>query len=123
YPASAVREDGSLMLPAIQNYAAGSFDAAAHLMTASSTGGTLEFRNQCALLKLSLTGGDASVVERIVLTGNGGEYLAGPGEKNDDTGLALREAEDAASVETVKWLRLDFGEGAALSSEPLVCYM
>lgn len=28
YPASAVREDGSLMLPAIQNYAAGSFDAA-----------------------------------------------------------------------------------------------
>ena len=57
YPASAVREDGSLMLPAIQNYAAGSFDAAAHLMTASSTGGTLEFRNQCALLKLSLTGG------------------------------------------------------------------
>lgn len=123
YPASAVREDGSLMLPAIQNYAAGSFDAAAHLMTASSTGGTLEFRNQCALLKLSLTGGDASVVERIVLTGNGGEYLAGPGEKNDDTGLALREAEDAASVETVKWLRLDFGEEAALSSEPLVCYM
>ncbi|MFR7707959.1 MAG: fimbrillin family protein [Alistipes inops] len=79
YPASAVRSDGLLMLPAVQHYTAGSFDAAAHLMTASaqSVGEGLQFRNQCALLKLSLTG--AATVERIVLTGNNGEYLAGPG--------------------------------------------
>ena len=76
YPASAVRSDGLLMLPAVQHYTAGSFDTAAHLMTASaqSVGEGLQFRNQCALLKLSLTG--AATVERIVLTGNNGEYLA-----------------------------------------------
>lgn len=55
------------MLPAVQHYTAGSFDAAAHLMTASaqSVGEGLQFRNQCALLKLSLTGG-----------GDGGAYRA-----------------------------------------------
>lgn len=119
YPASAVRSDGLLMLPAVQHYTAGSFDAAAHLMTASaqSVGEGLQFRNQCALLKLSLTG--AATVERIVLTGNNGEYLAGPGERNDTAGMVP----DQTSMEAVRWIRLDFDEGAALTSEPLVCYL
>lgn len=123
YPASAVRSDGLLVLPAVQHYTAGSFDASAHLMTASAQSADegLQFRNQCALLKLALTG--TATVERIVLTGNNDEYLAGPGEKNDETGMALRIADDYASIEAVRWMRLDFGEGAALASEPLVCYL
>lgn len=97
-----------VVLPAVQHYTAGSFDAAAHLMTASaqSVGEGLQFRNQCALLKLSLTG--AATVERIVLTGNNGEYLAGPGERNDTAGMVP----DQTSVEAVRWIRLDFDEGA-----------
>lgn len=62
YPASDKTDEGlrdnvlTLELPAVQQYAPGSFGPGAFPMVAVSTDGNLSFKNLCAVLKVSLTG-------------------------------------------------------------------
>ena len=68
----------SLNLPQTQNYAVGSFGQGAYPMLAQGgSGGVLNFKNLCSVLKISLSG--TAAVKSVTLTANDTEtYLSGP---------------------------------------------
>lgn len=102
YPAS-IMVGTQATLPATQTYAAGKFNAP---MCAMSSTETLEFKNFCGVLCLSLKGTDK--VKSIAVTAN--EQLCGPFEFADATSFSFTGENEGYTV------TLDCGEGVQLSS-------
>lgn len=122
YPAEAgTRLDGSglhVVLPAVQNYAAGSFGAGANLSVghAKQLEG-MTFRNVCGILALTLTGEKAIRTLRISTMGT--EALSGAARVTGlDTEAPALAFDAAASLEASRQLTLSCGSaGVPLSGE------
>ena len=127
YPYSAVASGSDntrllLDIPAVQNYAAGTFAPGANPSVAVWESGTsMSFTNIFGLLRLKLTG--SAPLQKIVVTDNAGDALWGSCQVAiDATSCTAGEAEITNSAENRSSLTLDCGEGVTLGPEPTVFY-
>ena len=109
-------ESINVVLPAVQNYAAGSFSQGANTMvatTATKDSKMLVFRNVCGFVEIKLSG--SATIRRLELRGNRGEILSGAAvvvaKYGQEPMLAVAATGDKAIV-------LDCGVGVKLDDEP-----
>ena len=76
-PASALTGNETLTIPSEQTYAAGSFDPAAYVMTASSADEELSFSPEVALFSITPTGDSERLITSVRLSSEGGAALSG----------------------------------------------
>ncbi|MBR5035219.1 MAG: hypothetical protein IKX71_07915 [Bacteroidales bacterium] len=104
-----------ILLPAVQNYAEGSFGNGAFPMaavTSSTSDMILKFKNVLGGLKLQLKG--TATIASIRITGNNNEILCGAAEVTvSNTTTPTISLSDA----TAKTVTLDCGEGVQLNTE------
>lgn len=94
-----------------QSYAEESFGLGSNVMVARSDDATFSFKNCCGYLKLQLYG-DATI-SRIVLSGNGGEVLAGRATITlPQSGVPDMKMADGSTT-----LTLDCGRGVTLGGD------
>ena len=107
----------TLSLPAVQQYAEAGFGPGSNPMVAVSSTTSLDFKNLCGLLKLSLTGSGS--VKSIVLTTAGEEPLWGKAEVSMDyTDVPSLNMVQAAGSE-FRSITLDCGAGTELGNDPV----
>ena len=114
--ATTLTTDGQLTLelPAVQQYAAGTFGKGANSMVAvteSLSSQNLSFRNLCGYVVVKLYG--SATVKRMELRGNNGEKIAGKATCTPEYGSA--PAVEMSAEEATDAITIDCGEGIALS--------
>ena len=105
----------SLTMPAVQQYAEGSFGLGANTMVAVTTGSSdyfLAFKNLCGFLVVKLYGEGS--VKSVSIKGNNGEKLAGPATVTASHGSAPTLAFGDDATETIT---IDCGAGVTLGSD------
>ncbi|MCR5326163.1 MAG: Ig-like domain-containing protein [Bacteroidales bacterium] len=110
-----------IVLPATQNYAAGSFGNGAYPMaavTGSATDMNLKFKNVLGGLKLQLKG--TATISSITITGNNDEILCGDAEVTVSSSSTPTISLTDASAKTVT---LDCGAGVALNTETAAAFI
>lgn len=105
----------SLTMPAVQDYAEGSFGLRASTMVAVTAGSSdyfLAFKNLCGFLVVKLYG--EGTVKSVSIKGNNGEKLAGPATVTASHGSAPTLAFGDDATETIT---IDCGAGVVLGSD------
>ena len=97
-------ENGAILftLPSVQEYVAGSFGIGSYPMVAYGASETLNFKNLCAVMKISITG-DAAVRSITLQSKDEEAYLSGRVKVNfnDDSSLQLQILEGGANSVTL----------------------
>ena len=121
-------------LPAVQEYATGSFGVGSSPMVAMGDYKQFALKNTCGWLKLQLTG-NGEMVRSITLRGNNGEQVAGDilivAEDASvvlaDASIDIEDNEVGGSLlgddDILKEVTLDCGEGVTLGAEATAFYI
>ena len=113
YPAS-MYQDGALLLPATQAYAAGTFTSgtAPAATCVNSSSDAMVLKNLCAVLRFSLTKGSSDVsLNRVIFQGGNEEQVSGLFSLNDETATLTGASTEAGT----RQVSVEVG-GVALSS-------
>lgn len=108
YPASAYIAESlaegkaTVVLPAVQTYAEGDFDANAAIMLGySETAGTLAFEHAVAYMQIKVTTTDGAAVKSVSIKGNAKEAMSGEFTANFAEATLVNDTNDESSVSVV----------------------
>ena len=108
YPASAYKAESlaegtaTVVLPAVQTYVDGDFDANAAVMLGySETAGTLAFEHAVAYMQIKVTTADGAAVKSVSIKGNAKEAMSGEFTANFANATLVNDSNDESAVSVV----------------------